>query len=108
MVYLRSLAHLQVSTDRVEGPCATHIEMSLVERLQHFDEVRTLPLAWKEREREREKEREMWGERWEERRTKRFITLHFTSQTQVTFYWYKAVSWLELTVSVSIWVSWPS
>lgn len=38
-LYLWFLSNLQVGTHRVEGSCPTHIEMGLVEWLQHLDEI---------------------------------------------------------------------
>lgn len=38
-LYLWFLPHLQVGTHRVEGSGPTHIEMGVVERLQHLDKI---------------------------------------------------------------------
>lgn len=46
--YLCSLAHFQESTDWVEGSCATDVQVGLVVRLQHADEVVALFLKRKE------------------------------------------------------------
>lgn len=46
--YLCPLAHLQESTDRVEGSCATDVQVGLVVRLQHADEVIALFLERRE------------------------------------------------------------
>lgn len=49
-LYLWFLAHLQVGTHRMEGSGPTHIEMGLVERLQHLDKIWALPLIAAETE----------------------------------------------------------
>lgn len=47
MYYLCPLAHFQISTDGVEGSCATDVQVSLVVWLEDPDEVRTLFLKKK-------------------------------------------------------------
>lgn len=53
--YLRFLAHFQIGADRVESTCPTHIQMGLVEWLQHLDEIWALPLKEQRAERRRKR-----------------------------------------------------
>lgn len=46
--YLCPFAHFQESTYRVEGSCATDVQVGLVIRLQHADEVVALFLERKD------------------------------------------------------------
>jgi len=57
VVYLRSPAHLQEATHGMEGTRPTHVQVGLVQWLQHLHKVGTLPLLCRQTHRERDRDR---------------------------------------------------